>query len=292
MAAAAPVTQFKIDDALMIMTGRLRATSAKEKTFEVPATPTDLRAAAFLTAAAIPEDIPFLFTKFSSREKRRKLLTEPKRSSNAADQAAASKPVHVPYDTNIQPPAPLSPERRRILASKFKENMPPGSSNMVVLEAPRCEDNLPALQASITIQALDADDNDPTETLVAVPIVYDTGSQITIISADLLSPEFQNHLKSDPIHEPYTSPSGFVQISARICFTNVVVALEIVAVVRPADTMPNKFNGILLGQRSAIDSIVAEMVPRHFLKHLSEDLWGEIRISRVYDNIEEEIREY
>ena len=171
------------------------------------------------------------------------------------------------------------------------DDTPLGTSNMIVLQAPNCEDNLPALRASMTIESIDGGDNDAFDTLVDIPMLYDTGTQISIISADLLSPDFRDYLRSVAINEPYTSGAGFVQVSVTLSFTNVATTMAIIAVVRPAEAMSNNFEGAILGQRSAIDSIVAEMVPRRFC-NLSEDLWGEIRISRVYDKINDELREY
>lgn len=147
---AAPPMEYKIDEALMLLTGRLRATSARELIVKAPLTPIDLRSAAVLAAETIPEGIPFIFARHPSREQRRKLLEQPERS---ASRQAVLKPVHVPYDTDVQPPTPPSPEQRRIPASKFKENMPDGFPGMVVLESPFCGNNLPALKASISIQA-------------------------------------------------------------------------------------------------------------------------------------------
>ncbi|KAI0378706.1 hypothetical protein F5Y04DRAFT_283636 [Hypomontagnella monticulosa] len=51
--------------------------------------------------------------------------------------------------------------------------MPEGFPGMVVLESPFCENNLPALKASISIQAIDGEDSDPTENLIAIPMLYD-----------------------------------------------------------------------------------------------------------------------
>ncbi|KAI1394993.1 hypothetical protein F4819DRAFT_506285 [Hypoxylon fuscum] len=287
-------TEFKLDEALMLLTGRLRATSAMELTVKAPLTPTDLRTAALLTAETIPEGIPFLFVRHPTREQRRKLLWPLEESTTPQ---GVLKPVHVPYDTDVQPPTPPSPEQRRVLASKFKESMPPGFSSMVVLESPFCENNLPALKASISIQAIDSEDNHPTENLTAIPMLYDTGAQATTISEELLSPRFQEFLRTHEVRDPYrtseTPPQPrLVQVSANICFTNTVIPLNLVAVVRPKETMPNHFNGVILGQTGAIDSLVTKMVPRNFLPHLSGEFWGEIRITRAYDVILEEVKEY
>ncbi|KAI1089052.1 hypothetical protein F5B19DRAFT_468970 [Rostrohypoxylon terebratum] len=286
--------EFKIDEAFMLLIGRLRATSARELIVRAPLTPIDLRGAAFLTAETIPEGIPFIFARCLSREQRRKLLGQPKES---ATPQAALKPVYVPYDTDIKPPTPLPLEQRHILASKFKEQMPPGFPNMVVLKSPFCENNLPALKASISIQAIDGEDTDPTENLKDIPMLYDTGAQTTTISEELLSLQFQEFLRTDEVHEPYCTSQAprqprLVQVTADICFTNTVISLDFIAVVRPKETMPNHFNGVILGQKGAIDSLVTEMVPRNFLPHLSGEFWGEIRITRVYDVILEEVKEY
>ncbi|KAI1414968.1 hypothetical protein F5Y13DRAFT_10865 [Hypoxylon sp. FL1857] len=283
---AALPTEFKIDEALMLLTGRVRATSARELIVKAPLTPTDLRSATFLSAETIPEGIPFIFARHPSREQRRKLLGRPEES---ATPQAVLKPVHVPYDTDVQPPTPPSPERRRILASKFKEGMPSGPPSMAVPESPFCENNLPVLKASISIQAIDGEDSDPTENLIAIPMLYDTGAPATIISEELLSPQFQEFLCTDEVH---SQQPRLVQVSANICFTNSVIPLNLIAVVRPKESMPNHFNGVILGQKGAIDSLLAEMVPSNFLPQLSGEFWGEIRITRAYDVILEEVKEY
>ncbi|KAI0169182.1 hypothetical protein GGR52DRAFT_554022 [Hypoxylon sp. FL1284] len=285
---AAPHNEFKVDEALLLPTGRVRATSARDLIVKAPLEPTDLRSAAVSTAETIPEGIPFIFTRHPNREQRRKLYEH---FQTGTSRQTIFKPVHVPYDTNVQAPEPPSPAQRRILASKFEENMPEGFPGVVILKSPFCEDNLPALKASITIKAVDGEDSDPTENLVAIPMLYDTGVQATVISEELLSPRFQEYLRTAEINEPYRT-SRMVQVSAHICFTNTVISLDIIAVVRSKEFMPDHFNGGILGQIGAIDSLVAEMVPRSFLPHLSGEFWGEIRIARAYDGVLGEIKEY
>ncbi|KAI2602738.1 hypothetical protein GGR54DRAFT_644735 [Hypoxylon sp. NC1633] len=212
---------FKIDEALMLITGRLRATSARELTIKSPLTPIDLRTAALLTAEAIPEGIPFFFAKHHSREQLGKLLDRPEESANSQ---SILKPVYTSYTTDVQPPPALS------------------------------------------------------------HIVRHSVGRLCRVRAELVH-------ENDEVYEPYHS-SRLVEVSANIGFTNTVMSLNRIAVVRPKETMPNHFNGVILGQKGAIDSLVTEIVPKNFLPRLSTDFWGEIRITRSYDLIQGEVKEY
>lgn len=144
--------------------------------------------------------------------------------------------------------------------------MPPGFPNMAFLESPRsfCENNLPTLKASILIQAIDGEDGDPTGNMMNIPMLYNTGAQARTISEELPSPRFQQFLTSQTPQQPQLA-----QVTANIRFTNTAISLNLIAIVRPKEAMPNHFNGVTLGQKGAIDLLVTEMVPRNFLPHLS-----------------------
>lgn len=90
-------------------------------------------------------------------------------------------------------------------------------------------------------------------------------------------------------HKDYVTPSEFVQVSMIMTFTNTTLRLDTIAIVKPAAAMPNNFNGIILGQRGAIECMIAKSVPRNFLAHLSAEFWGEIHVSQTYGVVTKEI---
>ena len=57
--------------------------------------------------------------------------------------------------------------------------------------------------------------------------------------------------------------------------------------IRPAGSLPNGFSGVILGQRTILDSLECHVVPARVLRAQGtdiEDQWGEIRLlGRVID---------
>ena len=190
-------------------------------------------------------------------------------------------PINTSYDSTNSPlPPQLSPEKHRALADKLSVNFRPGPlSHVVILCAAKYEKNLPAVKGSVVLSAIDGEPTDIKQELTNTTMLLDTGAQVTVISADLLSPVFQECLTSK-VYERYTSGSA-VQVSFRFCLSIVAVALDTVALVLPTNAMPNKLKGIILGQHGVIDCLDLRLLPRKFAQHLPANFWGEVHLNRL-----------
>lgn len=124
------------------------------------------------------------------------------------------------------------------------------------------ESALPTVIAAVRLTGIDGEIQDPDEIFNAVEVIWDTRAHGTIVSEDILSPEFRNYLRH-PIHDPRRTNTGVrVQIDGEICSSNTILRIHCVCLVVPSSVMPNGCRGFLLGQRGAMDRIIYKSVPR------------------------------
>jgi hypothetical protein len=117
-------------------------------------------------------------------------------------------------------------------------------------------------------------------------MLFDTGAHTSIISEDLITDEsFRTYLQSDE-NAPYTDHKvGAVEVDATIRFSNTDVQLSFLAHVLPLERMPNRFSGILLGQKTLIDRLQCHLIPRQILiakgEAVPEGRWGDVSSSHI-----------
>lgn len=186
-------------------------------------------------------------------------------------------------------PDPLSPERRALLKKKLlAENMPPPRDPYVLeLRTLRTENTLVAVVGNTRITAIEWEVGMPECRLKGVEMLWDTGAASTIITKDLLSPDFQAHL-SDTIHAPYKNQNGTrVQISFNLEFTNTLFSMDLVAWVIDKEALPNARSGVILGQKNCIDAIQYRSIPRTILEargeSVNEMFWGDLILESYVD---------
>ncbi|KAK2800540.1 hypothetical protein FQN50_008085 [Emmonsiellopsis sp. PD_5] len=145
---------------------------------------------------------------------------------------------------------------------------------------------LASVNASMELALIDAEPDIPSATLHNVPCLWDTGAQITMVTDDILPPEFLQHLKSDQYLDRYalgSDSSVAVQISMMLQFSNTIHNFDIIASVVPAGRLVNGLSGILLGQHSLIDSLDCKLTPARVLRaqgmSVTDGHWGRIELA-------------
>ncbi|KAH0562870.1 hypothetical protein GP486_002520 [Trichoglossum hirsutum] len=240
------------------------------------------------------------------REKRRQRLhrlatSHPDANLRESGSSPAPPQSLVLSNENIRPirvgpdiPAPQVPERssplvREQLAKLAKNarfNPDLGRDPYpLLLPAHSYESYLAQVLGGLRLEVLDADEEDETTVykLQGQQMLWDTGAHFTTITEDLVPESFLMHTRDTGYLETYgtAANSGVVQIGIEVQFSNCLHKIEGLATIRPANTMPNGFSGIILGQWTILDSLEYHVVPARILQARNEVAhgdWGEIRL--------------
>ncbi|KAI1828075.1 hypothetical protein F4861DRAFT_490544 [Xylaria intraflava] len=195
-------------------------------------------------------------------------------------------------------PEPCSPARRAILKKKLiDENGRPPQAPYLVLNAWQTKGSLAAISGDVTITAVDydADAGMPNCKLRNAEILWDTGAPITIVTKDLLSKEFAEHL-DDPVHEPYKDSSGTrTQVTFNLDFSNTLFKVDTITVVMDKSSIPNMRSGIILGQRDCIDILQYRSIPRSIMEAKGQTIpdtqWGDVILEAYVDLLDNKFKE-
>lgn len=219
------------------------------------------------------------------RDLRNQALQQVQAQASFDTSTSLTKPIRLQYDSNQVPlptlPSPQMKQRAKENAQPFppyKEPYP------VVIPAALESQNLATITAKVILEGVD--DSSKVETFEKAVMLFDTGAQQTIISADVLSAGFRDYLENDPIHNPYRLEGGLgcrVQCTAHIEFTNTYIRLCTVALVVDRSAIPNPRPGIIFGQKGCLDSVCYKSVPAKFLQGQGDDVWGDIIVDRYID---------
>lgn len=239
----------------------------------------------------------FLVRSHTRRQKEilRQTALENVRQDKEASQPSDKKPglpIRTKYDMSAvpYPEMPSKEVREKLKEQLRKEGLQPPSdrpaSHMVTLRAGVQDSLLPTVQSHIRICPID-DEDETSEILPDVNMVWDTGAHRTIISEDLLSEALRRRLK-DADNDPFRSEHcSSVQMTAVVALSNSPVTIEMIALVCPRDLMPNSYNGILFGQSGGINSLMYTSIPRSILlqrgEKVDDDVWGDLSLSAHID---------
>ncbi|KAI9781656.1 MAG: uracil DNA glycosylase [Geoglossum umbratile] len=254
---------------------------------------TTWKAALSATQSALGEvDETVIITRIRSKSERqilRQVALENVQADNSSSSAGVCS-IRTAYDITSLPYPKLSSESTR---KKLKENAaktPHFSTDPYPfsIRATITKRTLPVLKGNLILRGIDySNDDDPREVLSSVDMLWDTGAQQTIITEELLSESFRQHLK-DTQHDPYRSKDGLrVQMDAAIGFSNTPITLTAIVLIVPKSTVPNERVGILFGQQQCIDHISYRSIPRRILKgrgeDIGEEMWGDIVLDEFID---------
>ncbi|KOS41474.1 hypothetical protein ACN38_g7647 [Penicillium nordicum] len=149
------------------------------------------------------------------------------------------------------------------------------------------EDTLATVVANVSLTAVDFDDGMPECELAGIEMLWDTGTAVTIVTADILSDEFRTHL-SDSIHNPYRNENMTrVQVSFIFEFSNTLFQHDTMALVVNKEFVPKMRSDIILGQRACLNRIQYRTIPREVLEANGETIekkfWGDLVIENRVD---------
>jgi hypothetical protein len=225
----------------------------------------------------------------SQRQKLRQIALQNVKDSSSSANTSPGLPIRTQYDIESLPfPKPASEERRKRLKEEAMSMDHFYQPYAITLHASIMEKTLPVVKARIELRGVDSVNEDPTELLQQVDMIWDTGAHRTIITEELLSESFRQFLK-DSQHDPYHLNDGLrLQMDGVIGFSNHPVPITTIVLVVPKNMMPNEHIGILFGQQSCINSISYRSVPRGILQAKGEDIreemWGDIVIEEYVDD--------
>ncbi|KAK2741847.1 uracil DNA glycosylase [Onygenales sp. PD_40] len=199
------------------------------------------------------------------------------------DSLLTTKPIRLQYDASQVPlPTPLSrqaKERVKELAGPLLPCEEPYP--VTTIQAAVGLGALPTIPAKLILEGVD--DDSKQEKMENAVMLFDTGARQTILTDDMLSPEFRDYLHNDPVHDPYRVGADggcWVQLCANIGFTNKFICLCTIALVIRKSTVPDSRSGIIFGQKGCLDSICYRSVPAKFLKAQDDHVWGDITIDQ------------
>ncbi|KAI9863674.1 MAG: uracil DNA glycosylase [Trichoglossum hirsutum] len=199
-------------------------------------------------------------------------------------------------DTPLPDPLPLTTKQRDALRKLALETvLPPNVPYIFTLRPRLAEAYLPSLTGTLVLTGLDSDDRSPAASVTMNKIYFDTGAHISVVSDDLVTEEFRQYLRLEE-NAPYLQGNGSrVQVSASLRFSNGHITMAFIILVVPLDEMPNRFSGVLLGQRTFIDRLQFEMIPRNLLiareQNIPDRIWGDILIKAFID-LDAEVHEF
>ncbi|KAI9778262.1 MAG: uracil DNA glycosylase [Geoglossum umbratile] len=211
----------------------------------------------------------------------------------ARDMALApprTSPIAIRSNTNgpLPDPPTLSPKQKAALKQLALETiLPRGVPYLLTLCPGLAEAYLPSLTGRLALTGLGSDAQSPRTVVTTDNIYFDTGAHIPIMSDDLVTGEFRRYLRTEE-NAPYLLHNGSkVQVSASLRFSNGQIAMAFVMLVVPLDRMPNRFSGVLLGQRTFMDRLQVEMIPRTLLaareQNIPDEFWGDLLIKAYMD---------
>jgi hypothetical protein len=186
---------------------------------------------------------------------------------------------------------PASEEKRKRLKEEAMSNPLDYEPYAITLHASITDKTLPVVKGRLELKGIDHIEGDSIEILEQVDMIWDTGAHETIITEELLSESFREFLK-DSRHDAYRLSNGLrLQMDAVIGLSNVPINIDAIVTVVSQSVMPNRYVGILFGQRCCINSISYRSIPRRILQakgeDISEDMWGDIVIDEYVDDNEE-----
>jgi hypothetical protein len=233
--------------------------------------------------------------------KRLALSEKPRSSTNIPLESSASigRRIRTPFPKDRTPP-PARQEAKEWIRKMAREVVAQGYRQPYTLDirATLTERYLATVSGTLDLQMIDAEDDDefPDCKLVLEDMLWDTGSHICTITADILPERFANRL-SDPKNDPYRNHSTTtVQVQGYLALSNCEFYFETIVRVVPPSMVPNGRSGVILGQRGFMDRLDVRQVPRVILEargqELKEDEWGDIKIIEYMDPVTCVLREF
>ncbi|MCJ1331366.1 uracil DNA glycosylase [Thelotrema lepadinum] len=160
-------------------------------------------------------------------------------------------------------------------------------------ESPFCERVIPqrtlaSIGGVLTLSAVNSDGDGSEEVIRCEDCLWDTAAYGCVITENILSSGFREHLKGDD-HNRYRGwETVTVQVQACFAFSGANVQISTVFQVVPVTSMPRSRSGVILGQKAFMDSLAYRSVPRAILlargEEVDENVWGDIVVEGILDD--------
>jgi hypothetical protein len=183
------------------------------------------------TLSDIDESITLLPPLTGVGLRRRTLREFALRNNDSYDEKGQSGlPIRTNVDLSAIGPAPPISERHRgrlrEIAKQIAKEEEESRQPYLTLHAGLTEGHLPVVKANLVLRGIDCESFEPVCGLRSTEMIWDTGAHRTIITEDILSAEFREHLAAS-IHDPYRSSDGLrVQVQADIALTNEILHIN------------------------------------------------------------------
>jgi hypothetical protein len=130
------------------------------------------------------------------RQKLRQIALQDVKDSSSSASTSPGLPIRTQYDIESLPfPKPASEERRKRLKEEATSMDHFHQPYAITLHASIMEKTLPVVKARVELRGVGSVNEDPTELLQQVDMIWDTGAHRTIITEELLSDRFLSSLK-------------------------------------------------------------------------------------------------
>lgn len=256
-------------------------------TREVDAYTTCNKAISHVQSLLENHDQPIRLMPTRTRREKEK-LKELAKAINSPNQPVGPLRVHNALPASQLPtPKRATLEERKILKEILLKEAAM-KKPFVMAHATLLDQRLPLISADIKLNAIDADENDPTVEIRRDDCLWDTCAYTCSISADLVADHNPSFLDLD-VHEVYRGHKG-LQVDAVVSLSNQVFHISTIFFVLPKSEIPNQRSGIILGQHGFMDRIMVETIPRSILmargEEIEETIWGQLRIKAKMDLFE------
>ncbi|KAI9827981.1 MAG: hypothetical protein M1819_006824 [Sarea resinae] len=236
------------------------------------------------TAGIANLDATVMIMKPLSRREKEALRMEALREVEPSDSQTRFSHIRISPNTKVNTdftpsPAPINTKER--LRENAKSWEPVNKDPYITqVRATAEEKRLAAVSGILRLNGCDSEHHDPIGDVVCHNMLWDTGAHSCTITEDLLDDEFRAYLRS-PQHEPYrNNKRTLVQVDGLLAYSNTDLEFSCIFEVVSTDLVPNRRSGVILGQRTFLDSLVYKSIPRNILiakgQTVGEEIWGDL----------------
>ena len=234
-------------------------------------------------ASALEKDTTPVWLEHPLSDESRKRLIDLVSESNLLSGISDRKenmPIRAPHRQLIPPASSiLAQETFRKAALEGNDKEEPFLYTLQLTSRLWC----PTIEASLRIETLQQ--IKPHVTVITTPnVLFDTGSAHCYITEDVIPDSFLQRTNEKAV-------LCYVALN----FSNTVIELSILLHILPAGRLPNGLSGVLLGQRTFLDGLHYEAIPREVLLKMGgqcpEGVWGDIIVKTCFDAVKNELRD-
>ncbi len=191
-------------------------------------------------------------------------------------------PIRANRTEHLPPLSRPSPAILRDLRQMARETNYPGAEPFADLHVGMLHGLLPTIRGSMLLIGIDSVEEDPVAKIEDIEMLWDTGSPITYVSDDLVSPAFKVLLAAEKnmVANRWGARGTKSIADGWLRFSNCQAEFNGLVVVCPRSEMPNNHSGVVLGQRTLLERMMFTIKPKAILKAQGQDIaeghWGDI----------------